>query len=176
MKFLKSLWVDFSYIMGTFFGIGLIPFAPGTFASISIALLWFLVPDYFFYNSMEREIFYDTYLIFGAGLILLSLISVFISSECEKKLGHDASSIVIDEVCGYLFAVIFLPKTVMVALYALILFRIFDIGKPFFINKAQKLPKGWGIMLDDVLAGLCDNIVLQILYIVKPEFFLLSIY
>ena len=173
MKFLKNIWSDISYILGTFMGIGFIPIAPGTFASITTALIWFIIPDYLFYNVIENEIFLDNYLFLSLALILLSWLSVYICTECEKKLGHDASSIVIDEVCGYLFAILFLPKTIMVALYALVLFRIFDITKPFFINKAQKLPAGWGIMVDDVLAGICANMVLQIMYFMKPSFFLL---
>ena len=166
MKFIKNLLSDLSYILGTMLGIGFIPIASGTFASIATALVWFIIPDHFFYNTIENEIFYDNYLLFMIALMLFSWLSVYICTECEKKLGHDASSIVIDEFCGYLFAVLFLPKTIMVALYALILFRIFDIMKPLFINKAQKLPAGWGIMLDDVLAGICSNLVLQIIYLI----------
>jgi len=170
---LKSILKDLSYILGTFFGIGFIPIASGTFASTATALIWFLIPEYYFYNPLETQIFYDNYLWMLAGLITLSLISVPISRECEKKLGHDASSIVIDEVCGFLFAVLFLPKTIMVIVYALILFRIFDITKPLFINKSQNLPNGWGIMVDDVLAGVLTNVILQVLYYFKPGFFLL---
>jgi len=171
-KFITSIKKDISLIFGTFFGVGLIPIMPGTAASIVIALIWFMIPEYYFYNIIENEIFYDHYFYLLLFLALVSLISVYICSEAEKHLGHDASSIVIDEVVGYLFAVLFLPKTTMVAIYALILFRVFDIAKPLFINKLQKLPKGWGIMLDDVAAGICANVVLQILYMIKPQFFI----
>ena len=169
---LNNLKKDISYILGTFFGIGLIPKMPGTFASIAIALLWYTIPDYLFYNKTEQIIFYDNYTYLFVFLIFFSWISVYICNVCEKKLGHDASSIVIDEVAGYLFAVLFLPKSIMVTIYALILFRIFDIAKPLFINKLQNLPAGWGIMSDDIAAGITSNIILQILFFIKPDFFI----
>ena len=161
-----------SYIMGTFLGIGFIPKMSGTFASVAIALIWLTIPEFYFYNPIENIIFYDIYLYLFIGLILFSWLAVYICRICEKKFGHDASAIVIDEVIGYLIAILFLPKTLMIAVYALILFRIFDIAKPLFINKLQKLAHGWGIMLDDIAAGVCSNIILQILFHIKPKFFI----
>ena len=161
-----------SLIIGTTFGIGFIPVASGTFASISIALLWIGLPDYIFYNSFEKEIYYDNYSILLLIMIIFSYICVYISKECEKIYGHDAKQIVIDEVIGYIFACLFLPKTIMIAVYALILFRIFDILKPLYINKLQSLPHGWGIISDDIAAGITTNIILQILYRIKPNFFI----
>jgi phosphatidylglycerophosphatase A len=171
VNYILSLKNDICYIFGTFFGIGFMPWMPGTFASIAVAILWFIMPEYYFYNPTEGEIFYDRYLVFLAILILFSWVCVHISTVCERKYGKDASCIVIDEVAGYLFACVFLPKTMMVAIYALVLFRIFDIAKPLYINRLQNLPNGWGIMLDDVGAGITANIILQILYIWKPIFF-----
>ena len=170
-KFIKNMYSIVSHFLGTLLGIGFIPVASGTFASITIALGWILIPDAIFYNAIEKEILYYNFLWFTIGLCTFSWLSVYICTECEKKLGHDASAIVIDEVCGYLFAILFLPKTIMVVLYALVLFRIFDITKPLFINKAQQLPEGWGIMIDDILAGICSNLIIQILYLIKPSFF-----
>lgn len=169
---LNNLKNDISNILSTFFGIGLFPFMPGTIGTLSIALIWFLIPDYYFYNKIEKVIFYDNFLFLSLGLIVFGIISVFICTESEKKLGHDASSIVIDEVVGYLFAVLFLPKTTMIAIYAFILFRFLDISKPLFINKLQNLPKGLGIMADDVAAGIVANIILQIMFLIKPQFFI----
>jgi len=162
----------FSYIVGSFFGIGHIKYAPGTFASIACALLWYSIPQEVFYNVFENEVYYDSYIYLFIGLVLFTLFSVKISTICEERFGHDHKSIVIDEVVGYLFSVIFLPKTLMIAVYALILFRIFDIGKPMFIHRIQRLPKGWGVVCDDVLAGIYVNIIIQILYRVKPNIFI----
>ncbi len=158
-------------LLSTFLGIGFFPFMSGTVASITIAIIWWLVPDYYFYNPIEKIIYFDSFFYFSIVLVIFSLISVYISSISERKFGHDASCIVIDEVVGYLFAVIFLPKTIMITIYALILFRIFDISKPLFINKLQNLPGGWGIVFDDIAAGIASNIILQILLLIKPEFF-----
>ncbi|MDD4155030.1 MAG: phosphatidylglycerophosphatase A, partial [Candidatus Cloacimonetes bacterium] len=161
-----------TYIIGTLFGIGFFPIMSGTIATFTIAIVWWLIPDYFFYNTIEQTIHYDSYLYLSIFLIISGFLSVFICTKCEKKFGHDASSIVIDEAFGYLFAILFLPKTLMIAIYAFILFRIFDISKPLFINKLQNLPKGWGIMIDDIVSGIIANIILQILIFLKPQFFI----
>jgi len=171
-EFLSDTYKNICYILGTFFGIGCIKIAPGTFASIATALLWFSVPSNFFYHSLTNDIIYLRYFILIIGLVLFSFIAIPICTVCERKFGHDHKSIVIDEVVGYMFSVVFLPKTVMVTLYALILFRIFDISKPLLINNLQRLPEGWGVVCDDIAAGIYSNIILQILVRVKPEFFI----
>ena len=84
------------------------------------------------------------------------------SHQAEKDLGKDSGHIVIDEFCGYLTAVLFIPKTPAWLIAAFILFRIFDIFKPPPIRKVERLiPGGAGIMLDDILAGIYANICLQ---------------
>lgn len=82
---------------------------------------------------------------------------------CEKDWGHDSGRIVWDEVVGMMITVAALPKEWLIYLVAFIVFRFFDILKPFPVNKSQNLPHGWGVMVDDVLAGIYANIVLQIL-------------
>ena len=77
----------------------------------------------------------------------------------------------IDEFCGFFFSVLFLPKGIVVGIWAFILFRAFDIAKPLFVNKAQKLPKGWGVVADDLAAGLISNLILQVLVRAAPQFF-----
>ena len=160
-----------SYVIGTFFGIGLIKKMSGTIASITIATIWYFSFDEYFYNSLDNIIHYDRFFFFFLVMIAITYLSVYVSKICENEFGKDASEIVIDEVVGYLFAIMFLPKTLMVALYALILFRIFDILKPLYIGKLQNLPHGWGVMMDDVAAGITTNIILLALYMIKPTFF-----
>ena len=170
--FLNNFKNVISLAIGTFLGIGLIPIMPGTIASVVTATIWYLfIPEYFFYNPTENIIFYDRFFLLFLFLLAFSLKAVYISKICEKEFGKDAPAIVIDEVIGYLFAILFLPKTLMVALYALVLFRIFDIMKPLYINKLQNLPHGWGVMCDDIAAGITTNIILIGLYSVKPTFF-----
>ena len=168
---LDNLKTNLSKAIGTCFGVGFFPKAPGTIATLVIALIWFLVPEYYFYNIIENEIFYDRYLYLLITLIIISWVAVRICSVCEKYYGNDSSKIVIDEVVGYMFAVLFLPKTPMVALYAFILFRMFDIGKPFGIRRLERFKNGYGVMLDDIASGIGANIVLQVIFIVKPSFF-----
>jgi len=164
-----------SLTLGTFFGVGLIPIMPGTITTFVIALIWYyFIPDYLFYNATENIVFYDRFLIFYLLVILFAYLSVYICKINEEEFGKDGKQIVIDEVVGYLLAVMFLPKTIMVAIYAFILFRVLDIGKPLFINKLQKLPHGWGIMLDDVAAGIFANIILLGLYKLRPAFFIIN--
>ena len=70
--------------------------------------------------------------------------------------------VVIDEVAGMCISLLFLPVTIKYVIAALILFRFFDIAKPLFIRKSEALPAGWGVMADDLLAGIFANLILQI--------------
>ena len=117
------------------------PIAPATVGSaVVVAIGWFLpVPP------------------LAATLALLAagtLAAVWIATEAEKDLGHDAGPIVIDEVIGQTIALLFVPHRPMVFVAAFLLFRVFDIWKPLGAREAQALPGGWGIVADDVIAGL----------------------
>jgi len=93
---------------------------------------------------------------------LITLIGVWSSSIVESVWGKDPSKVVIDEVSGMCISLLFLPVNVTYVLCAFILFRFFDIVKPLYVRKMELLPAGWGIMMDDVLAGVYTNILLQI--------------
>ena len=80
---------------------------------------------------------------------------------------NDPHRVVIDEVAGMCVSLLFVPDTIIYCAIALGLFRLFDIYKPFWIKKMEKLPGGWGIMMDDVLAGIYTNILLQIVVYFK---------
>jgi len=67
--------------------------------------------------------------------------------------------------------VLLLPKSLLLAIYAFVLFRVFDIAKPFPINVSQRLRGGWGIVVDDLIAGVYANLVIQLIRILKPSFF-----
>jgi phosphatidylglycerophosphatase A len=81
----------------------------------------------------------------------------------ERHWGKDNYRVVIDEVAGMWISMMLIPVTVPRLLVGLLLFRLLDIYKPFFIRRAEKLPGGLGVMMDDVLAGLCTNVLLQVL-------------
>ena len=75
----------------------------------------------------------------------------------------DPGQIVIDEVCGYLFTMVLIPFSWGYVITGFLLFRILDILKPYPIRNIEKLRNGYGIVLDDVLAGIYANILMQII-------------
>ncbi len=99
-------------------------------------------------------------LLIAAGLFGLGLVT---AGRVERYWGKDNYRVVIDEVTGMWITMLGVPITAPRLLAGLALFRLLDIYKPFFIRKAEKLPGGLGVMLDDVLAGLYANAVLQVL-------------
>ena len=148
----------------TVFGVGFVPKAPGTFGTLVAAAAYLLLSPLL---SLPGSAWW-----YAGGLLALSAVSVWLSSLAEKTLGHDAPQIVIDEVCGYFAAVLLVPvHNWQVALYAFVLFRAFDIAKPWPINVSQKLPRGWGVVADDLLAGAFANIIIQIMLKLSPGFF-----
>jgi phosphatidylglycerophosphatase A len=91
------------------------------------------------------------------------LLGLITSHNAEKDLGKDSKRIVIDEFCGYMLSVFFIPPTIGYLLAAFILFRIFDILKPPPIKKVEKsIQGGAGIMLDDLLAAVYTNVCIQL--------------
>lgn len=130
--------------------VGLIPVMPGTFGTLwgaGLALLTRFV-------SMPIQ-----------ALIIVCLISasVYITNEAAHAIGQkDPNRIVIDETCGYLVAFFLMPFSIFNMTLAFLLFRFFDIVKPWPIRLIEdKLPGGAGIVFDDVLAGVCANLVGQ---------------
>ena len=152
----------FSEYLSTLFGIGYFPKAPGTAGTLFAALLYFVLPDTWFYG-------WQISILALIAILVGSVISVFFISKAEEGLGHDNGKIVLDEFWGYFIAVLFLPKTLIIIVAAFVLFRIFDILKPEPVNALQKLPKGWGVMADDIMAGIYANIVLQIMTRLVPK-------
>jgi len=121
-------------------GLGHAPVAPGTVASLPVALaVWALAPG-------------DLALA-GAALVA-TVAGVWAATREEARLGEpDPGRIVIDEVAGMLVACLGHPRTLPWVLALFLLFRIFDVWKPLGINQLQALPAGLGVMADDLLAG-----------------------
>jgi phosphatidylglycerophosphatase A len=92
------------------------------------------------------------------------MLNIILKYIAEKVLHErDSSHIVIDEFCGYLFSMLFIPFSITNALAAFFLFRVFDILKPFPIRKSETVLKGgYGIMADDIMAAVYTNVILQI--------------
>ncbi|MCF7857824.1 MAG: phosphatidylglycerophosphatase A [Candidatus Cloacimonetes bacterium] len=151
-----------SEYISTLFGIGLFPKAPGTAGTFFAAVLYFALPD-------QWSAGWQNSLLFLLVILVGSLLSIKIVYRAESRLGQDSGSIVLDEFWGYFIAVLFLPKSLIIIISAFVLFRIFDIFKPEPINLLQRLPKGWGVIADDLMAGIYSNISLQILIRVFPK-------
>jgi phosphatidylglycerophosphatase A len=155
--------ITFSTLVASLFLIGFIPFAPGTFGSLTGYGIYMLLPKKLYDGSCP--------FVMPMMVVGLALAAVVICSKAEAILGKDHGSIVLDELLGYFVATLFLPHSWLIGLYAFILFRVFDIAKPFPIFRSQSLSGGWGVVVDDLLAGLYANILLQILLRMYPRFF-----
>jgi phosphatidylglycerophosphatase A len=101
-----------------------------------------------------------------AAIVVVIVIGVPAATIAEREAGRtDPGFVVIDEVAGQLIALLFCPPDWAHALIALILFRMFDITKPFPVRSLERLPAGWGIVFDDVGAGLYALIVASLVRI-----------
>lgn len=140
-------------------GTGYAPIAPGTAGS----MLGILV--FYFLNFVLNKLEFQQPLILILNLVVIIIVlltGVFSIKKVHQRWHHDASQIVIDEIVGVWIAVFALPFQWQYYLYGFILFRFFDIVKPLFIKKIDRLKSNWSVMLDDVLAGVYANIVLQV--------------
>jgi phosphatidylglycerophosphatase A len=146
----------FAKAFSTFFGAGFFPVAPGTFASLLTALLYKYLLDRWALTW------------FGAMIVLIFLSGVATAGAYAKELGRkDPRPIVIDEVCGQLITYILVPGLWVNVAVGFFLFRVFDVIKPYPIRKLENLPRGWGIMADDVLAGVYSAVLLQAYLLLK---------
>jgi phosphatidylglycerophosphatase A len=137
-----------NHFLATGFYSGHLPYAPGTWGSLLMVLLVFFFP-------LLNNIYF---------ISALSIGGIAIANFEERQTGiKDDGKIVIDEMAGQLLAYYTLPLNTAVLIGSFILFRIFDITKPWLIDKVQELPSGWGVMLDDILAGLTTLIILKLI-------------
>ncbi len=132
--------------------LGYIPIASGTFGT-----LWGLP---LFYWLSGQLFWMQVFIIIGAILV-----AVFLAGQAEKIWGRkDPSQVVIDEIVGYMTAMLGLTFSWKIALLGFFLFRAMDVFKPYPIRKIdQHMPGGWGIVLDDVLAGVYCQFILRIM-------------
>jgi phosphatidylglycerophosphatase A len=143
-----------SWLIATFFGVGYLRPGPGTYASaITVALWW----------ATSRAIPSAWQMIVAALIAAaVTLIGIPPSTVVARESGRkDPGFVVIDEVAGQMIALIGLPVDWKYLLAGFILFRSFDIVKPFPLRRLEKLPAGTGIMMDDVGAGLYALLLLH---------------
>jgi phosphatidylglycerophosphatase A len=157
-------WV--AVLVATGFGAGFIPFGPGTWGSIVGLLIAYELIEFFGSDAVSLQ-----NILIAAGFVSAAL-GLWASHRAEKIFDRkDASQIVIDEVCGQIISFVFIaPYLVKLGanwrwwmLAGFALFRAFDIFKPYPINRLQDLSGGFGVMMDDALAGIYAAALLSFL-------------
>jgi phosphatidylglycerophosphatase A len=142
----RTLW---AWTVATFFGAGLGKPGPGTWGSAAALILW----------AVSARLFHPTANALRLGLLVLIAFAIALgvpaatiaARESER---HDPGFVVIDEVAGQWITLLGSSVYWKAALLAFFLFRLFDITKPFPVRRLERLPDGWGIVFDDVAAGL----------------------
>lgn len=138
-------------------GLGLLPGAPGTYASMACVGLWYFTP--------ETQIRFLPYV-----LVFIAIVGVISSEKAVKETGiSDPSCVVIDEWVGQGITLLAVPHTFLGGGIALVIFRIFDILKPPPVRWLEKIPGGLGIMLDDMGAGIMGYLLIQSIWLVASQ-------
>jgi phosphatidylglycerophosphatase A len=142
----KTPW---AWAVGTFFGAGLLKPGPGTYGSVAALVLWYIA----------GHVLRPTTFALGIGTAIAAAIVVLIGIPASTRVAYesgreDPGHVVIDEVAGQLITLIGLPCVPGYAVLGLLLFRAFDITKPWPVRRFEALPDGTGIMMDDVAAGI----------------------
>ena len=159
MKSKVKNWI--ACVVGTGFGSGMVPFAPGTFGTVA-AIPVFL---FFFIASQKMGSTQSTrFAIYVVGCVLVFCLGVWAAGKCEKIYQvQDPGKIVIDEILGYLVTMTGLPCSWPWIIIGFVVFRILDILKIWPANKIDlRMHGGLGIMLDDVISGLQGMLILNI--------------
>ena len=153
----RSLRSRLAVALASFGYVGFAPVAPGT-AGAAAAIPLFLLLRWA--DSSWLEI---------AVCAVMVVAGAWSARLTERALGvEDPGVIVIDEVVGMLVSLIFLPGTWPVIAAAFVAFRVFDIVKPWPAGRLEHVPGGWGVMADDVMAGVYANLTIQILLWAQP--------
>jgi phosphatidylglycerophosphatase A len=134
--------------VATVFGVGYAPVAPGTFGSAAGLLLWWLLP-----SSTAVQ---------AAAIVAIFAIGSWGGNVAERHFGRtDPGQVVVDEVMGMLITLFLNPVGWMGAVAGFLLFRVFDVIKPYPANRFERLHGGIGVMADDAMAAVYANLVLR---------------
>ena len=142
----------FHKITSTSLGIGYIGKGAGTVAAAATCVVWY-------FAQLNESNFNSTLVI----TVLITVLGIWSANVVEVIWGKDHQRVVIDEVAGMCISLLWIPVNPLNVILALLLFRFFDILKPLYIRRLEKWPGGWGVMFDDILAGVYANIVLQVI-------------
>lgn len=142
--------------IGLGFGSGLSPIAPGTSGSLAAVAVYFLIT----LAAGPFSIYVLAALVLGG-----SVIGVWATGLLVTEDESDPGRAVWDEFVGMWITCLFLPPTIPWLALAFVLFRAFDVVKPWPANRLERLPRGWGIMADDVVAGLYGAVLLNLAHL-----------
>jgi len=145
-------------LIATWFGIGYIKGGGTIAAAVTCGLIWLFWPTQAAQNNWSLLLI----------TVVITLIGIYVGDKVEPFWGKDSYRVVIDEVAGMLITMVFVPHNPWLLLAGFILFRFFDMVKPLFIRRLEKLPGGTGVMMDDILAGIYSNILIQIFLLIRP--------
>lgn len=141
----RTLW---AWTVATFFGTGLLRPGPGTWGSLAAAAIWY------FGLRAAHLTGWAAVATTAAGVVLVTLIGIPAATRVEREAGReDPGFVVIDEVAGQWVALLAAPLDPRYGIAAFVLFRLFDIVKPWPVRKLEDLPAGTGIVVDDLAAG-----------------------
>jgi phosphatidylglycerophosphatase A len=138
-------------LIASILGIGYIKGGGTIAAAVTCGLIWLL----WTYNV-------STIIFLTAGFAV-TLLGVYVGNKVEPFWGKDSYRVVIDEVAGMWITLFLIPPTLSLLILGFILFRFFDILKPLYIRRMEAFKGGWGVMADDVLAGIYANVLLQLI-------------
>ena len=149
-----------AYIIATAGGVGFFPFAPGTAGSVAGLAVYALVR---LVDGSTGE---------AIALVVTFVLGVWSAGLAERLLGgKDPGPVVIDEVLGILVTLAFLHVNVWGAIAGFVLFRIFDVVKPFPARRLEDLHGGFGVMMDDAMAAIYSHVAMRLLVLVLPGWF-----
>ena len=162
----KADWRDvktrWAFLVATFFGAGCGKPGPGTWGSVGALLVWAV------YGWLAKPSPLALLVALLVGIALTLVFGIPAATIAEREAGSgDPGFVVIDEVAGQWIALLGWHANWQNAVAALILFRLFDITKPLGIRRLERLPEGWGIIFDDVAAGLYALGVMALLHLVR---------
>jgi len=142
----------------SYFGCGLFPVAPGTVGTAGAAVTAWLLLAYVPAATT------DWWAVALAATLVASAVTVLLTPDLERRTGKDPQVVVTDEVAGYFVTLAAVPSPGLPHLVAaFFLFRLLDVVKPWPANRLEKLPEGWGVLLDDVMAGAYGAAILALI-------------
>lgn len=147
----RTAW---AWVLATFFGAGLLKPGPGTYGSVAAVLFWWGAAHLSHVSAARLDI--GTLVAAGVATVVGIPVATIVAREAGRE---DPGFVVIDEVAGQWIALILMRPDWKHAALGLMLFRVFDIWKPWPVRKLEELPEGTGIMLDDVAAGVLALVI-----------------